>query len=211
MTLAANHQHRALLAIMAGGAAIVGLAVLTAGSLASTTHARTDATSTLGSFKADTWNLQRLLLCLHRSSIPIGNSILAQATGAAGPGRIDGSLSAVGRSHKRRRFFSTCCHGFRPCPRAAIRNEKRSATRAGAGGATVPFASRSPSADHLVAAVALGGVEACVGALDQGLRRVVRPQHRHADRDGDAAEDLAGRFLLQFLGHHRAADLIGDA
>jgi hypothetical protein len=31
MTLAANHQHRALLAIMAGGAAIVGLAVLTAG------------------------------------------------------------------------------------------------------------------------------------------------------------------------------------
>jgi len=37
MTLAANHQHRALLAIMAGGAAIVGLAVLTAGSLASTT------------------------------------------------------------------------------------------------------------------------------------------------------------------------------
>ena len=55
MTLAANHQHRALLAIMAGGAAIVGLAVLTAGSLASTTHARTDATSTLGTFD---WSLE---------------------------------------------------------------------------------------------------------------------------------------------------------
>jgi hypothetical protein len=25
------------------------------------------------------------------------------------------------------------------------------------------------------------------------------------------AEDLAGRFLLQFLRHHRAADVIGDA
>jgi hypothetical protein len=40
---------------MAGGAAIVGLAVLTAGSLASTAHARTDATSTLGTFN---WSLE---------------------------------------------------------------------------------------------------------------------------------------------------------
>ena len=57
MTFAANHQHRALLAIIAGGAAIVGLAVLTAGSLASTTHARTDATSALGAFN---WSLENL-------------------------------------------------------------------------------------------------------------------------------------------------------
>jgi len=55
MTFAANHQHRALLAIIAGGAAIVGLAVLTGGSLASTTHTRTDATSALGAFN---WSLE---------------------------------------------------------------------------------------------------------------------------------------------------------
>jgi len=42
MTLTANHQHRALLTIIAGGAAVLGIAVLTAGSLASTTRARTD-------------------------------------------------------------------------------------------------------------------------------------------------------------------------
>jgi hypothetical protein len=50
MTLAANHQHRALLAIIAGAAAIVGIAVLTAGSLASTHRARTDTTSTFATF-----------------------------------------------------------------------------------------------------------------------------------------------------------------
>ena len=49
MTLAANHQHRALLAIIAGAAAIVGVAVLTAGSLAST-HRATDTTPTFATF-----------------------------------------------------------------------------------------------------------------------------------------------------------------
>jgi len=50
MTLAANHQHRALLAVIAGGAAAVGIAVLTAGALASASHARTDTTPTFGTF-----------------------------------------------------------------------------------------------------------------------------------------------------------------
>ena len=50
MTIAANYQHRALLAIIAGGAAVVGIAVLTAGSLASTTRARADTTPTFGTF-----------------------------------------------------------------------------------------------------------------------------------------------------------------
>ena len=50
MTLAANHQRRALLAIIAGGAAVAGIAVLTAGSLASTSRARTDTTPTFGTF-----------------------------------------------------------------------------------------------------------------------------------------------------------------
>ena len=42
-------------------------------------------------------------------------------------------------------------------------------------------APRSDSQDHPIAAVALGGVEALVGALDHGLRGVIRPQHRGAD------------------------------
>jgi hypothetical protein len=50
MTLAANHQRRALLAVIAGGAAVVGIAVLTAGSLASTSRPRTDITPTFGNF-----------------------------------------------------------------------------------------------------------------------------------------------------------------
>ena len=50
MTLAANHQHRTLLAIIAGAATIVGMAVLTAGSLASTHRARTDTTPTFAIF-----------------------------------------------------------------------------------------------------------------------------------------------------------------
>ena len=57
----------------------------------------------------------------------------------------------------------------------------------------------------------LGGVEAFIGALEQGLRRVGRPQQRHADRDSHAAEALAARPFHQFLVHHRAPDLIGDA
>ena len=40
MTLAANHQYRALLAIIAGGAAVVGIVVLTAGSLVSNTPSK---------------------------------------------------------------------------------------------------------------------------------------------------------------------------
>src|SRR5947209_1348823 len=42
-------------------------------------------------------------------------------------------------------------------------------------------APRSDSQDHPIAAVALGGVEALVGALDHRLRGVIRPQHRGAD------------------------------
>jgi hypothetical protein len=48
MTLAANHHYRALLAIVAAGAAVVGIAVLSAGSLTSTSHARTDISPTFG-------------------------------------------------------------------------------------------------------------------------------------------------------------------
>jgi len=65
-------------------------------------------------------------------------------------------------------------------------------------------------ADHAVAAVALGGVEAGVGALDQRVGFVVGLQHGNSDRYGDAAEDFAGGFLPQFLRHHGAADVIGD-
>ena len=52
MTLTANHQHRALLATIAGGAAVVGIAVLTAGSLASTTRARIDTSPTFATSTA---------------------------------------------------------------------------------------------------------------------------------------------------------------
>ena len=53
----------------------------------------------------------------------------------------------------------------------------------------------------------------------RGRRRRVRSANRvsssgfsmrDADRDGDAAENLAGGLLLQFLRHHGAADVIGD-
>ena len=64
-------------------------------------------------------------------------------------------------------------------------------------------------AHHPVAAVPLGGIEAFVAALDQRLRVVVLLQGGDADRDGDAAEMLAGRALHQLLGHHRAADVVG--
>jgi len=52
MTLAPIHQHRGLLAIIAGGAAVVGIAVLTAGSLASTIRAKSDTTPTFGTFNS---------------------------------------------------------------------------------------------------------------------------------------------------------------
>ena len=65
-------------------------------------------------------------------------------------------------------------------------------------------------ADHAVAAVALGRIEAGVGALDQRIRVVARRQRGNAGRDRDAAEDLAGRLLLQFLRHHGATDVVGD-
>ena len=65
-------------------------------------------------------------------------------------------------------------------------------------------------ADDVVAAVALGRIEAFVGALDQERRVVLRPQHGDADGNGHAPEPLAGRALHQFLGHHRVADLVGD-
>src|ERR1051326_264193 len=48
-------------------------------------------------------------------------------------------------------------------------------------------------ADHAVAAVALGGVEAGVGASDERLRGIVLAEQRDAHRNGDAAEVLAGR------------------
>jgi len=47
MTNATKYQHRAFLAIIAGSAAVVGIAVTTAGSLASTTR---DTTPTFGTF-----------------------------------------------------------------------------------------------------------------------------------------------------------------
>src|SRR5262249_20141571 len=65
--------------------------------------------------------------------------------------------------------------------------------------------------DNLVAAVALGGVEAFVGALDQGLRRVGRPQQRNPDRNRDTAKTFAARSFQQLLVHHRAPDLVGAA
>ena len=65
-------------------------------------------------------------------------------------------------------------------------------------------------ADDAIAAVALGRIKAFVGALDQNLRRVARAQHRDADRNRHAAETLAARSLHQFLGHDRAADVVGD-
>lgn len=65
-------------------------------------------------------------------------------------------------------------------------------------------------ADHAVAAVALGGVEAGVGTFDQCVGVFALLQYGDADGDGDAAEDLAGRLLLQFLRHHSAADMVGD-
>ena len=54
-------------------------------------------------------------------------------------------------------------------------------------------------ADHAVAAVALGRIEAGVGARDQRLRGVALARGGDAERDGDAAEVLAGRALHQLL------------
>src|SRR5207245_2035905 len=56
-------------------------------------------------------------------------------------------------------------------------------------------------ADDAVAAVALGRIEAGVGALDQRLNAVAGAMGGDADRDRDAAEVLAGRALHQFLAH----------
>jgi hypothetical protein len=52
MTLAANHHHRGLLAIIAGGVAVVGIAVLTAWSPASTVRAKSDTTPTFATFNS---------------------------------------------------------------------------------------------------------------------------------------------------------------
>src|SRR6266702_3161583 len=59
-------------------------------------------------------------------------------------------------------------------------------------------------ADDAIAAVALGGVEAGIGALDQRIGIVARLQHGNADRDGNAPENFASGFFLQFLRHHSA-------
>src|SRR3954467_8635780 len=53
-------------------------------------------------------------------------------------------------------------------------------------------------ADHAVTAVALGGIEAGIGAFDQRIRVVARLEYGDADRDRDPAENFAGGFLLQF-------------
>src|SRR3977135_4261078 len=65
-------------------------------------------------------------------------------------------------------------------------------------------------ADHAVAAVAFGGVEPAVGALDQRMGRVAVPDGGDADRDRDAAEMLAARTFHQFLAPDGATDLIAD-
>jgi hypothetical protein len=64
-------------------------------------------------------------------------------------------------------------------------------------------------ADHPVAAGAFGCVEASVGALDQRCHRFAGAQRRHPDRYRDSSEMLSGGALHQFLGHHRAANVIG--
>jgi len=69
---------------------------------------------------------------------------------------------------------------------------------------------RSGLANDAITPLALGGVEAVVGALDQRLRGVVGTQQREADGNRHAAEPLAARSFHQFLGHDRAADVVGD-
>src|SRR5258705_13741658 len=84
----------------------------------------------------------------------------------------------------------------------------------GAGSGDLGFGPRGDFriafADHAVAAVALGGVETAVGALDERMGRVPVPDGGDADRDRDAAEMLAARTLHQFLAHHGATDLVAD-
>ena len=46
---------------------------------------------------------------------------------------------------------------------------------------------------HAVMAVALGGVEAGIGAFEQRMNIVVRLQHGNPDREGDAAKKHLGR------------------
>ena len=52
--------------------------------------------------------------------------------------------------------------------------------------------SRVGFTDHAVAAVALGGVEAGIGAFEQQMNIVVRFQHGNPDREGDAAKKHLG-------------------
>src|SRR5438445_11301527 len=66
-------------------------------------------------------------------------------------------------------------------------------------------------ADDAVAAIALGGIEADIGAFDKAVGIVGRIEHGHANGAGDAAENLAGGSLPSFLGHHGTADVIGDS
>jgi hypothetical protein len=109
MTLAANHQRRALLAVIAGGAAVVGIAVLTAGSLASTSRPRTDITPTFGNFTMQFVEPAAFTIVpspVIETNPPIlfwrrrwQRRILRRSAG---------SLSAVGRSHGDG-HFRTCC------------------------------------------------------------------------------------------------------
>jgi len=65
-------------------------------------------------------------------------------------------------------------------------------------------------ANDAITPLALGCVEAVVGALDQRLRGVVGTQQRNADGNRHAAEPLAARSFHQFLGHDRAVVVVGD-
>jgi len=54
-------------------------------------------------------------------------------------------------------------------------------------------------ADHLIAAAALGSVEARVSALQKQSRIIVRPQRGDATRYRDAPDVLASRTFLEAL------------
>ena len=89
----------------------------------------------------------------------------------------------------------SCRHGFRPCPRAAIRNEKALSHPRWCRRRDCPLRLEIAFGDHLVAAVVLGGVEAFVGALEQGLRQVlsaIQQQQKTAEAPAIPAAQPSG-------------------
>src|SRR5437763_15484467 len=65
-------------------------------------------------------------------------------------------------------------------------------------------------ANDAVAAVALGGLEAAVGALHEGPRALALAIGRDPSRHRQPADALAGGALHQVRGHDTAADVIGN-